>query len=142
MQYLNKFKEAAKTFTLSGNKILIERLDVGEVKTAGGLFIAETSQTRVDLRLQKPSIGVVIAVGQGYLDSETNTYTKMDVEVGNVVILNSIGCQYYQTLPGVAAYTNNAIGLTTENDVQLTFKDLATFQEYAKIMGSTEVAFR
>lgn len=142
MQYLNKFQEASKMFTLTGNKLLIERLDVGEVKTAGGLFLTESKDTRADLRLQKPHIAIVVAVGQGYYDSESKTYTEMDVKPGNIVVVNSIGVQYYSVLPGIASYTNNQLGLTTENDVQMTFKDLEAFQNYSKVMSGKEVEFK
>lgn len=142
MQYLNKFREVSNLFTLTGNKLLIERLDLGEVKTAGGLFIAETSNTRVDLKLQKPHVGVVIAVGEGYFDADTKEYTPLDVKVGNVVIINSIGCQYYATLPGISNYSNNQIGLTSESDVQMRFKDLETFQKYAEGLGGQKVEFK
>lgn len=142
MQYLNKFKESSNKFTLTGNKILVERLDVGEVKTAGGLFLAESKETRVDLRLQKPHIGIVVAVGQGYFDAEKNEYTPLEVKPGNIVVINSIGIQYYSVLPGIASYTNNQLGLTTENDVQLRFDDMESFQTYARIMSGTPVEFK
>jgi co-chaperonin GroES (HSP10) len=142
MQYLNKFKEAAKFFTLTGNKILVERLDVGEVKTAGGLFLAESKDQRSDLRLQRPHVCVVVAVGEGYYNAESNSYTAMDVRPGNVVVLNSIGVQYYHTLPGIASYSNNQLGLSTENDLQLKFENIEAFQAYSKTMSGVAVEFK
>jgi co-chaperonin GroES (HSP10) len=142
MQYLNKFKEAKDSFTLTGNKLLIERLDVGEVKTAGGLFITESSNTRIDLKLQKPHVGMVIAVGQGYFDASENKYIPLETEIGNIVLINSAGCQYYATLPGISNYSNNQIGLTSESDVQFRFSSLEAFQQYARSLGGQEINFK
>lgn len=135
IQYTEQFKEASKHFTLAGNKLLVERIDIGEVKTAGGIILTESSNMRPDLRLQKPHVGIVLACGQGYFDADTNTYTKLDAEVGNIVLLNSMGVHYYSTLPGAASYSSNKIGLTTENDVQMSFKDLEAFKSYVTVMG-------
>lgn len=136
IKYLQKYGEAANLFTLTGNKILIERIDLGEVKTAGGLFVAEVPERR-DLKIQRPHVGVVIATGQGYFNEETNSYTPLEVKVGNVVILNMIGVQYFSVLPGASNYTNNEVGLTTETDVQLRFESVKEFEAYERILQAT-----
>ena len=133
--YLSKFQEAKQTFELYGNKILVERLDTGEVKTAGGIIIAENSATRPDLKLTKPHVAIVVATGKGYYDSETDSYLPLELQPGNIVILNSLGVQYYSVLPGSPSYSNNVIGITTEADVQMTFKDVEAFKQYVKIFG-------
>lgn len=135
-EYLNKFQEAAKTFQLFGNKILVERLELGEVRTAGGLIVAETSNVRSDLRMQKPHLGVVLATGPGYYDADKGDYQPLDVKPGNIVVISSVGVQYYSLLPGSASYNSNKIGITTEGDVQMAFQDLETFNAYSKIMSS------
>lgn len=133
-QYLAQFEQNAKYFKLQGNKILIERIELGEVRTAGGLIIAESPNLRQDLKLQKPHLAVVLAVGTGYYDAETRSYEPLEVKPGNVVILNANGVQYYSLLPGLANYTANKVGLTTEGDVQLVFDSIEVFETYQKEM--------
>lgn len=135
-EYINKFKEAAPYFQLTGNKLLIERIEVGEIKTKSGLIIGATDQVRADLRIQKPHVGIVVAVGEGYYDSETNTTIPCDIKVGNVVQLNSLGVQYLSVLPGIAGYAGQKIGITTEADVQSKFASIEDYQKYTEIFNA------
>jgi len=135
LEYAAGFKEAGKFFKLIGNKLLVERIDVGEIKTKGGLIIGDAHNIRQDLKIQKPHVGVVVAVGEGYFDADTNSYIPLEVKVGNVVVLNSLGVQYLSVLPGVAGYAGNKVGITTEGDVQLLFQDEEAFQAYTKALG-------
>ncbi len=134
-EYLEKFIAAKEHFRLAGNKILIERLDLGEVKTSGGIIISESANLRQDLKLQKPHVGVVLVTGPGYYDSATGKYDPLDLEPGNIIIYNALGAQYYSVLPGVANFSNNKVGLSSDADVQIVFKDMEAFSEYAKIFG-------
>jgi co-chaperonin GroES (HSP10) len=133
--YVEQFNKARQHFKLFGNKILIERLDLGEVKTAGGIILTEASNKRSDLALQKPHVAIILAVGEGYYDSSTNSYTPLEVKPGNIVLLNSAGVQYYSTLPGAASYSANKVGLTTEGDLQMVFENLEAFKDYALALG-------
>lgn len=137
VQYTEQFKEASKFFTLFGNKLLVERIDIGEVKTQGGIILTEATNTRSDLKLQKPHVAVVLARGQGYYDAEKRGYEPLEVEVGNVVLINSVGVHYYSTLPGAAKYSGNKVGITTEGDLQMVFKDIKAFKQYAAAMGGS-----
>lgn len=137
IEYLASFKEAAGTFKLYGSKILVERLDTGEVKTKGGLIIADSDKVRSDLRTQKPHVAVVLAVGEGYYDAESKTYLPLEVKPGNIVIISNVGAQYYSLLPGLSNYTSNKVGISTEGDVQMIFEDMERFQEYAKIINGS-----
>jgi co-chaperonin GroES (HSP10) len=134
--YLEAFKRAEGTFKLYGSKILIERLDTGEVKTKSGLIIAESSSVRSDLRLQKPHVAMVLAVGSGYFDSETKEYTPLEVKPGNIVVVSSIGAQYYSLLPGLSDYSANKVGLTTEGDVQIIFESIEEFNKYEDLLSN------
>lgn len=134
-EYLGKFKEAVNTFQLFGNRILVERVDMGEAKTAGGIIIVESQKTRPDLQLQKPHIAIVLAIGKGYFDADENSYEELEVKPGNIVMLNSSGVMYYSMLPGASNYTANTVGITDEGNVQMVFKDKEAFEAYAKIMG-------
>lgn len=132
--YLGTFKKAASYFELSGNKILIERLELGEVKSAGGIIMVENTKMHSDLKLHKPLIAIVLAVGKGYFDATDNSYTPLEVEPGNIVILNANGASFFSVVPGLANYSANKIGLTTESDIQITFKTLRDYEDYVEAL--------
>lgn len=135
-EYLAKFEKAQGTFRLYGSKVLVERVEQGEVKTAGGIIIAETSNPHsAQFKMQKPHVAIVLATGSGYFDAEAKTYEPLEVRPGNVVMLNSMGVQYYSTLPGSNSYNNQKIGLTTESDIQMIFEDMAAFEAYSKALN-------
>lgn len=138
IEYVEAFKRASNTFRLYGSKMLIERIDSGEIKTKSGLIIAESKDVRSDLRSQKPHVGIVLAVGDGYFDAETKEYLPLEVKPGNIVVISSIGAQYFSLLPGVSNYSANKVGITTESDVQMIFEDLKAFEEYGQIMSNDE----
>jgi co-chaperonin GroES (HSP10) len=134
LEYDQNFKKANKHFKLMGNKLLIERVELGEIKTKGGLLLGNAANVREDLRIQKPHVGYVLAVGEGYYDADSDKYQPLDVKVGNLVVLNSLGVQYLSTLPGVAGYSGSKVGLTTEGDVQFVFDSKDAFSSYIKAL--------
>lgn len=134
-EFLEKFKKAAHTFNLYGSKILIERVEMGEVKTQGGIILAQSGATSAQFKMQQPHIAIVLATGKGYFDADLKAYEPLEVVPGNVVMLNSMGVQYYSTLPGSVSYNNQRIGLTTEADIQMIFKDVEAFDEYVKVIN-------
>lgn len=63
------------------DKIIVRR-DEAESQTASGIFLPESSK-------DKPKTGVVEAVGDGELNTETGTRTPLSVKPGDRVIFNS-----------------------------------------------------
>ena len=135
VQYLNEFKSAAKLFTLSGNRILVERLDTGEIKSKGGIILAESTAYKSDLKSHKPLVCMVLAVGEGYTQEDKDEKIPLDVKPGDVVVLNALGVSFFSTLPGVASYTEMRVGITSESDVQMRFASLEHFEEYTKVFN-------
>lgn len=139
MEYLSKFKEAGSFFELFGSKMLVERIEINtEVKSAGGIILATAGNTKSTLKKQEPLVACVLAVGQGYTNEEGGT-TPLDVQPGNIVVLNPNGVNFFSTLPGVPSYTDMRVGITTEGDVQLCFKDKEAFNAYCKVFGGEGV---
>jgi co-chaperonin GroES (HSP10) len=133
VQYLGKFKAASQFFTLTGNRMLIERLEgYDEVKTAGGLIVGEDKRARSDLKMMKPLVCVVLATGEGYTQDGDEDKLPLDCKPGDVVVLNPMGATFFSILPGVATYTNNSVGIVAEGDVQMRFSSIEHFQEYKK----------
>ena len=63
------------------DKIIVRR-DEAESQTASGIFLPESSK-------DKPKTGVVEAVGDGELNTDTGTRTPLSVKPGDRVIFNS-----------------------------------------------------
>lgn len=63
------------------DKILVRR-DEAETKTASGIFLPETSK-------DKPKTGVITAVGDGALNTETGQRIPLSVKKGDKVIFSS-----------------------------------------------------
>lgn len=64
-----------------GDKVLIKR-DEAETKTESGIFLPESAKDR-------PKTGVVAAVGNGALNTETGERTPLNVKAGDKVIFSS-----------------------------------------------------
>ena len=63
------------------DKILVKR-DEAESKTSSGIFLPETSK-------DKPKTGVITAVGDGALNTETGQRIPLSVKKGDKVIFSS-----------------------------------------------------
>ena len=61
------------------NRIVVERIEANEQKSAGGIIIPDSAK-------EKPQEATVIAVGPGKLDKEGKRQ-PLDVEVGDVVLI-------------------------------------------------------
>lgn len=137
--YLETFKRASKHLTLPGNKILVEKIDTAEVRTKGGLIIAERQDIRSDVKSLKPLLAIVVAVGEGYLDTDSNTTVPLDVKQGSVVILNPNGVMFFSTVPGLLNYSDLKLGISTEGDIQLRFDSIEAYNEYEKAVNGENV---
>lgn len=133
------FERARPHFKLFGNKMLVERLNSGEVKTKGGIILTESSNIRSDLKSHKPLICLVLAVGDGYVGDD-GELVPLDIKPGNIVMLNSLGVSFFSVLPGSSSYSDMAIGLTSETDVQLIFENLEEYEAYAKALEEQEAS--
>ena len=87
-KYLEQFKKLEGTkYKLAGGRMLVEVLPKAEMKTAGGLIMAAPSSHKGTADLQRALLGVVLMLGEGYVDDDGKDI-EMDVKVGNVVVLN------------------------------------------------------
>ena len=64
-----------------GDKVLVRR-DDAETKTSSGIFLPETGK-------EKPKSGVIEAVGDGALNTETGSRIPLTVKKGDRVIFSS-----------------------------------------------------
>lgn len=130
-KYLGQFADASRHFKLFGAKLLVEKMDPGEVKTAGGLILSAPSHVKGTVKAHEPLVLTVLAVGEGYTNDE-GTPIPLTVKPGNIIVCNANGVSFFSTLPGVPSYTEMKVGITTETDVQLLFADANEFDAYTK----------
>lgn len=135
-EYLEQFAKVGSLLKLSGNKILVERVETTELKTKGGIIIAERADIRSDVKSMKPLIAIVIATGEGYLDVDTNETVPMETKAGAVVMLNPNGVSFFSSVPALNTYGDMKIGITTESDIQMSFENVEAFNKYAAIINN------
>lgn len=134
-QYLEKFKKLeGSKFKLAGGRILVEVLAKQEMKSAGGLIIAAPSSHKGIIDMQRAVLGVVLMVGEGYIDDEGNDI-PMEVKPGNIVVLNEFGVKYYSDFPGVKTYTENKLAMTSESEIQFKFESAEELAEFESLLN-------
>ena len=69
---------AATTFTPLHDRILVRRLEEGEIKLSSGIIIPDSAK-------EKPQEGEVIAVGKGKSNDKGETF-PLDVKAGDKVL--------------------------------------------------------
>lgn len=134
-QYLEKFKKLeGSKFKLAGGRILVEVLPKQEMKSAGGLIIAAPSTHKGTADMQRAVLGIVLMVGEGYIDSDGKDI-PMEVKVGNVVVLNEFGVKYYSEFPGIKSYTENKLAMTGESEIQIKFESVDELIEFESLLN-------
>lgn len=125
-KYLEQFSRlTVEDLPIHGGRILIELLPEEEPKTSGGIII---SRSRADNQ-QAPTVGVVLAVGQGYEDDE-GLSTPIDLVPGNIVVVSDHAIRAYSFFPGLEDYAGGDIALAREADVVVSWESAEKFEEY------------
>lgn len=136
--YLEKFGSARgrkDLFRLNGGRVIVEILDEGEIKTKGGLFVPESSHARSDVVMNKAVVAQVVLIGEGYFDPDTGKESPIDLEPGEVVVVNEMGLRFYSKFPGLDHYAQNSLAMMTEDDVQMRFPSLAAYTEFKALVN-------
>lgn len=135
-RYLEQFKKLEGTkYKLAGGRMLVEILPKKEMKTTGGLIMAAPVQHKGTADTQRAVVGVVVMVGEGYVNDDQQD-VPMETKVGNVVVLNEFGLKYYSEFPGVSSYTENKLALTAESEIQMKFDSLDDLAEFERLLNT------
>jgi len=132
-KYLNSFKniENSEAFTLKANYLLVEKLDLGEQKTAGGIILPGKANQFAGIAADKPNFCVVLMIGEGYVDDDGKfDQTEIDVKVGDVILLPSPSVRYFSLLPCVEGYDPDTIGITRDSEVQMVYRGQDAFNNF------------
>lgn len=135
-KYLEQFKKLeGSKYKLAGGRMLVEILPKKEMKTTGGLIMAAPVQHKGTADTQRAVVGVVVMVGEGYVNDDQQD-VPMETKVGNVVVLNEFGLKYYSEFPGVSSYTENKLALTAESEIQMKFDSLDDLAEFERLLNT------
>lgn len=132
-KYADKFKrltqEGKDLYRFIGPTILVEVLPKQELKTKGGLIMGVSDSHKATAQDFRRALGVVIMVGEGYSND------KMDVEVGNVVLLpaNPI---FLSEFPGLLDYTQNTLALVDEQSILFCYKNIDAYKKATEILNA------
>lgn len=140
--YLNAFKrlqeEGKECFQIIGDYILVEELENpdDEVKTTSGLYVAGSNKNTDGFEQNKPTLVRVLAVGEGYYDSEGTT-VPIDAKSGDIILVGTLSVKWLSTFgPIVSIGKGSRIGITRESEIQLRFKGQHGFDEVSRILGN------
>lgn len=133
-KYLDKFssmfKELEGKVVLRGNALLIEIIEEEEVVTAGGIVISpDAAQVRGGINNNLAKIGLVLAAGEGYYNKETGEMIPLDIPVGAIVMHPPYSITEYSTFPGLAGITGGKLGIIGDNEVNLFFDNMETYEK-------------
>lgn len=138
MEYLNKFDKVRSSkdlFRLNGGRVIIQVMPQEELRTAGGLHLVDTSQAKSDVVMNKALLGVVVLIGEGYVD-ENGEDVPVDVKPGNVVMFNEVAARYYSSFPGIKGYLKNSLAMISDSDIQMVFPSLNAYSEFSSLVNS------
>jgi co-chaperonin GroES (HSP10) len=123
----------AKGFKLRGSAIIAELLPTPEIKTASGIILqAPADQQRGNsINAHKLEVAKILAVGPGQWDDTTRTYIPLDIEAGQVVILNQYSYSLISQLPGITKPLSNKLVVVPATGILASYPSEA---EYAKTL--------
>ena len=113
-----------KLYRLFGDVILVERIEVKEVKTKSGLVIAQTPEQRLNNYYENACAFVrVLDIGEGYYDSEDNSTVPLDCEPGNILLVGEMSTSWFSVFHNLQDYKPNSIGLVRESEIRMRFQN-------------------
>jgi co-chaperonin GroES (HSP10) len=136
LRFFQKLKEQRPNFyQLYGSRILVEVLPDPEVKTAGGLIVSGVRNQVTDTQENKFTAAVILAVGAGYYNDETNEDVPLTLKPGQVVEVVRTALRRYSTHPALGSqFTTGDLATTKEADINGLLAD--TVEEYAVTLGT------
>lgn len=139
-KYLTRFQQLAASglsVPLKGAYILVERIPKEERKTKGGIVLASEQISMRQVNGMDPSRSLLFVralyLGAGYYDEENEATTiPLEVQPGNILAVPFTSIKWFSEFGDMVDYTQDSIGLITEDSVQWALKDDA---EYAAMFG-------
>lgn len=130
-EYLERFKTLRAAmqdseFSFEADFMLIEQIDEPEIKTKGGIVLAQApGHILSEAQSLKAKLGIVLLVGRD---------VPAHLQPGAVILLNEYSVRWYSTFPGITEYSGKKIGLTMASEVKMSFKDEETYERFTTIV--------
>lgn len=131
--------------TIVGDTLLVEDLNTGpvtkDIKGPDGKvtkLILETTLTNKQIgsiQDDRPLYVRVLAVGQGFYDSETGKDVPLDVQVGDILLLGKLSVRWLSTFGPLIREGGNSIGICRESDKILQFRGQAGYDRINALLG-------
>jgi len=132
------FKELEGKAILRGDAMLVEILDEPEFTIGSSKLIhaASLDQARTGVTEHQATVGLVLAVGNGYYDNDLKVDVPIDIPVGSVVMLPRYSMMELSTFPGLASLTGQKLGLISEREVNFYYKDLECYEKAREVLNN------
>lgn len=125
--YLNVFKQLQEkckdAYKLYGDCILVEEVEKEEFKTAGGIVIAQSINSRVldSIEDNRPQLVRALLIGEGFI-GEDGEDVKVDVNQGDILLTGKLSIKWLSAFGPILMQEGSArIGLMRETDIQMKF---------------------
>ena len=132
-------KEAPESFSIMGNRLLIEVLTDpnAEIKSKGGIILGAplSDHAKSEFNMLRSTLGIVLLVGEGYYDETTGEDIPLSVGRGSIVLVSELGIKHYSTFPGLNEYIPKSLGMISEADIQMSFPTIEAYNEFSKILS-------
>jgi co-chaperonin GroES (HSP10) len=135
-RYLDAVQQALQsntdTIEIIGDIILVEEVPQEEVKTKSGLIVSGSLKNRDGFEQNRPTMAIVLAVGKGYYDGDTEI--PLNVRPGDIVLLGALSTKWLSYFGPIISAEGARIGLAREADIQIIFKGAAGYERLSNAL--------
>lgn len=136
-----------ETFVLRGSTIIVEVLPPEEIKTAGGIVLATSSdqQKGNSINAGRVDVGRVLMTGPGYWDEDlyedlpvthAGGYVALEVNPGAIVLLAKFTTDYISHFPGIQRPTGSKLALIKMDSVLAYYPTQEAYERAKKALNS------
>jgi co-chaperonin GroES (HSP10) len=131
--YLEKLQKAIEAvgptnFVIPGALLLVEKIPKREIKSKGGIIIADTSKKQTtSVYGDLPQEVIVVAVGAGFENEGQDV--PLDTKVGDILIVGDHAVKWLGGFP-VDGYEPNTLGICSEENTQARFRGVEQYDAF------------
>jgi len=138
-KYLERFSKLEKSGNspdLYGGRLVVEVLPEEELKSEAGLIIQTVDTHKSDLQENRPTLVIVLMVGNGYVDEDSEKVVSLPYKLGEILMVSAFGLKYLSQFPGLIDITKNRIALTRDSEVHMSWSTLQAFEDYKQSLNN------
>jgi co-chaperonin GroES (HSP10) len=135
-KYLKRFQECKIKPRLLGDRMMCEVLPKAELKTKGGLIIAENSERRTSTSDNRMMFSVIVAVGEYAYDDDMNRIS-FPYKVGQVVQTSKYGGLFLSEYPGLGT-TGESLMISRVGEIHQVWESIEELRAFEEAMSGKE----